>query len=109
MDMSVFYQQVVIEDVKQPERRKHASLAGLTRKQMREKTRHERRVEMAFEGQRYFDLKRWKIIGKVMNNFVEPSLPLYRSVFEDRFYLWPLPQNEIDKNRGVLVQNPNYK
>lgn len=82
---------------------------GLTREQMREKIRHERRVEMAFEGQRYFDLKRWKIIGKVMNNFVEPSLPLYRSVFEDRFYLWPLPQNEIDKNRGILVQNPNYK
>ena len=44
-----------------------------------------------------------------MNNFNEPKLPLYKSVFEDRFYLWPIPQSEIDKNKGVLVQNPDYK
>ena len=83
--------------------------AGLTQVQMREKIRHERRIELAFEGHRYFDLKRWRIIGEIMNNFDEPTLPLYKSVFEDRFYLWPIPQSEIDKNNGVLVQNPNYK
>ena len=33
-----------------------------------------------------------------MNNFEEPTLPLYKSVFEKRFYLWPIPQSEIDKN-----------
>lgn len=82
---------------------------GLDQAQMREKIRHERRIELAFEGHRYFDLKRWRIIGEVMNNFNEPKLPLYKSVFEDRFYLWPIPQSEIDKNKGVLVQNPDYK
>lgn len=82
---------------------------GLSQAQMREKIRHERRIELAFEGHRYFDLKRWRIIGEIMNNFDEPTLPLYKSVFEDRFYLWPIPQSEIDKNNGVLVQNPNYK
>ena len=82
---------------------------GLNQTQMREKIRHERRIELAFEGHRYFDLKRWRIIGEIMNNFDEPTLPLYKSVFEDRFYLWPIPQSEIDKNNGVLVQNPNYK
>lgn len=82
---------------------------GLNQVQMREKIRHERRIELAFEGHRYFDLKRWRIIGEVMNNFDEPTLPLYKSVFEDRFYLWPIPQSEIDKNNGILVQNPNYK
>lgn len=82
---------------------------GLNQVQMREKIRHERRIELAFEGHRYFDLKRWRIIGEIMNNFDESTLPLYKSVFEDRFYLWPIPQSEIDKNNGVLVQNPNYK
>ena len=58
---------------------------GLNQTQMREKIRHERRIELAFEGHRYFDLKRWRIIGEIMNNFDEPTLPLYKSVFEDRF------------------------
>lgn len=83
--------------------------AGLNKEQMRESIRHERRIELAFEGHRYFDLKRWRIIGNVMNNLVEPKLALYKSVFEERFYHWPIPQSEIDKNNGVLIQNPNYK
>ena len=37
------------------------------------------------------------------------TLPLYKSVFEERFYLWPIPQSEIDKNNGGLIQNPDYK
>lgn len=82
---------------------------NLTQDQMREKIRHERRIELAFEGQRYFDLKRWRIIERVMKDFNEPFLSLYKPVFEPRFYLWPLPQSEIDKNNKVLVQNPNYK
>ena len=82
---------------------------GLDQVQMREKIRHERRIELAFEGHRYFDLKRWHIIEEIMNNFEEPTLPLYKSVFEKRFYLWPIPQSEIDKNNGVLIQNPDYK
>lgn len=82
---------------------------GLNKDQMREKIRHERRIEFAFEGQRYFDLKRWKVIKNTMNNLVEPKLPAYKPKYEDRFYHWPLPQGEIDKNKGILVQNPDYK
>jgi hypothetical protein len=78
---------------------------GLTKVQMRESIRHERRVELAFEGQRYFDLKRWKIAEQVLNSVVD-GLVTYR--FEPRHYLWPLPQTEIDKANGVLVQNPDY-
>jgi hypothetical protein len=29
--------------------------------------------------------------------------------WEDRFYHWPLPQAEIDKNNGILEQNPRYE
>jgi hypothetical protein len=80
--------------------------AGLTKDQMRERIRHERRIELAFEGHRYFDLKRWKIAGQVLSN-VTDGVVTYR--FEDKHYLWPLPQAEIDKSQGVLVQNPDYQ
>jgi hypothetical protein len=89
-------------------RRGGASLlpSGLSKEQMRERIRHERRIELAFEGQRYFDLKRWKIAKEVLNN-VNDGLITYK--FEDKHYLWPLPQAEIDKANGVLEQNPDYK
>ncbi|GHU82331.1 membrane protein [Bacteroidia bacterium] len=80
--------------------------AGLTKDQMRERIRHERRIELAFEGQRYFDLKRWKIAKQVLNN-VQDGLITYK--FEDKHYLWPLPNAEIEKSKGILEQNPDYK
>lgn len=79
--------------------------AGLSREEMREKIRHERRIEMAFEGLRYYDLKRWKIAGEVLNNVTDGVVPYH---FEEIFYEWPLPQSEIDKSNGVLIQNENY-
>ena len=78
---------------------------GLSKEQMRARIRHERRVELAFEGERYFDLKRWKIAEQVINAITDGVV---RRKFEHKHYLWPLPQSEIDKNKGVLVQNPNY-
>lgn len=80
--------------------------AGLTQAEMREKIRHERRIELAFEGFRYFDLKRWKIAGQVLNN-VTDGLLTYKWL--DKFYKWPLPQSQIDISKGALVQNPDYK
>ena len=79
--------------------------AGLSKENMRTRIRHERRVELAFEGERYFDLKRWKIAPQVLNNVTDG---IVARKFESKHYLWPLPQSEIDKNRGILVQYPNY-
>jgi hypothetical protein len=79
--------------------------AGLSKEQMRERIRRERRIELAFEGQRYFDLKRWKIAKQTLNN-VSDGLVTFK--FEDKHYLWPLPQTEIEKAGGILIQNPNY-
>lgn len=79
--------------------------AGLTKDQLRERIRQERRIELAFEGLRYYDLKRWRIAGKVLNNVKDSFVP-YK--FEDKFYQWPIPQPEIDKSGGVLLQNKNY-
>lgn len=78
---------------------------GLSKAAMRERIRKERRVELAFEGTRYYDLKRWRIAGSVLNA-VTDGLLNYK--WEDKFYKWPLPQSEIDKNQGVLEQNPDY-
>lgn len=79
--------------------------AGLTKDQMRDKIRHERKIELAFEGLRYFDLKRWRIAGPVLNA-VTDGIIKYKWL--DKFYKWPLPQSEMDLNGGVLIQNPDY-
>lgn len=83
--------------------------AGLTKEQMRERIRNEWRVEFVFEGHRYFQLKRWKLMEKLVNGATDPALPTYVKVFKPAFYYFPLPQSEIDKAGGVLVQDPNYK
>jgi hypothetical protein len=79
--------------------------AGLTQDQMRQRIRHERRVELALEGLRHFDLERWHIAGQVLNG-LNTGIITYN--WQDKFYKWPLPQTEIDKSGGVLIQNPNY-
>ncbi len=83
--------------------------AGLSQEEMREKIRHERRIELAFEGQRYFDLKRWGIAGTIIPTIPEPpsSLTTFR-VWQPHFNLLPIPQSEIDKDPDNLLQNPGY-
>lgn len=86
--------------------RKRAGLdavTGLTQDEMREKIIHERRMEFAFEGHRWFDMVRidhgnyaikfLKSIGK--NNVNKERL------------LFPIPQTEIDAN-PLITQNPGY-
>ncbi len=43
---------------------------GLSQAEMRIKIRHERRVEMAFEEQRFWDIRRWKVAGTVLNGIL---------------------------------------
>lgn len=72
---------------------------------LRDYIRHERRIELALEGYRYFDLKRWEIIDTKMNTLKNPAgIPLK---FEQKHYLWPFPQSELDNNPN-LVQNDGY-
>ena len=62
--------------------------------------RHERRVELGFESQRFNDLKRWGIAKAVLTALGKN--------FQDYNYLYPIPQSEIDKSGGSIKQNPNY-
>ena len=61
---------------------------------------HERRVELGFESQRFNDLKRWGIAKQVLTALGKN--------FQDRSYLYPIPQGEIDKSGGSITQNPGY-
>ncbi|PWV55648.1 RagB/SusD family nutrient uptake outer membrane protein [Chitinophaga sp. S165] len=83
--------------------------AGLNQDEMRERIRHERRVEFVLEGLRYFDLRRWGIAQQKLNGFVQnPLTPNVKTVYRPEFEYWPLPQIEIDRNKPVLIQNDNY-
>jgi len=79
--------------------------AGLGKEQMRERIRQERRVELAFEGFRYFDIKRWRIAGKVLHGMNDGLIT--RQFISPKNYLWPLPEQEVQINRN-LKQNTDY-
>lgn len=72
---------------------------------LREFIRNERRVELALEGHRYFDLKRWKIAQTKLNGMATTNGNFM--VFEERNYKFPFPQSELDSN-PELDQNPDY-
>lgn len=105
-----------------------ASQNGL---EIKEEIRRERRVELALEGFRYWDLIRWKTaeielpkpvlgnyyyegeFGKAVtpdvneDNFIVVQRAENRSFDPKRDYLWPLPINELGLNPS-LEQNPNW-
>lgn len=85
-------------------------LAGLSQADMRTAIRHERRVEFGMEGQRFFDLKRWRTDRVVIPAIKDPNNAL-RS-FPLRDTIWPIPQAEINAaitvGNTALKQNPGY-
>lgn len=118
--------------------RARVSLPGLQKseldqEQLRHAIRKERRVELAFEGLRYFDVLRWGIASQVLNHYFtgvklsdDPSARNYRGsgssaspVDEDGYYqfeqrawdshnrYFPIPQNEMNVNKN-LKQNDGY-
>ncbi len=83
--------------------------AGLSQTDMRTRIRHERRVEFALEGIRYFDLRRWGIAVQKLDGFVpNPLQPAVKTKYKANYEFWPIPQTEIDRNAPELVQNPGY-
>ncbi|HAQ19748.1 MAG TPA: RagB/SusD family nutrient uptake outer membrane protein [Prolixibacteraceae bacterium] len=79
------------------------SVIGLSKDNFREKVLHERRMELAFEGQRWFDLIRINK-GQYAIDFLHS---IGKSNMNQKFLLLPIPQMEIDKNPN-LSQNPGY-
>ncbi|MGE5317043.1 MAG: RagB/SusD family nutrient uptake outer membrane protein [Chloroflexota bacterium] len=84
-----------------------ANTTADTQEGMRLAIEKERRLELAFEGQRWFDLKRTGRAIEVMSNLKGPDgESLNYPVNENRLW-WPIPQSELDNNTK-LVQNPGY-
>jgi len=95
--------------------------AGMTKEEMREAIRHERRVELAFEEHRFWDVRRWKIAPQTENaethgmeitraangSFSYRVIVIRKHVFTDAMYFWPIPQSELTKS-PALQQNPGY-
>ena len=93
--------------------------AGLTKDLFRLKLQNERRVEMAFEGQRFWDIRRWKIgsttksiygmdIAKNTDGTYTYSKKLVETrVYEDKMNLYPIPLSELYKNNN-LKQNTGW-
>jgi hypothetical protein len=84
---------------------------------------NERRIELAFEGHRYFDVRRWKIASQTespdimgitiskMSNGIKifaPKLLIDRPVWDDRLLLLPIPRAEVNRSLQTLTQNPGY-
>lgn len=96
--------------------------AALTQGDIREVIRRERRSELAFEGLRIFDIRRWEIAEQVLNQPVKgikvsgqfPKdengfLIVEQRTFETpKHYLWPVPQFEIDQNTNLTPNNPGW-
>lgn len=81
-------------------------LTGLSKEQMRERIRHERRVEFGLEGKRYWDIKRWKTAETYIPTLIDPG-GARRQFDPTKHYLLPFPLSEMDVNDN-LDQNPNY-
>ncbi|MEO7048226.1 MAG: RagB/SusD family nutrient uptake outer membrane protein [Ferruginibacter sp.] len=98
--------------------------AALNQAEMRTAIRRERRVEMAFEDKRWWDLIRWRIAEVNLNKPLHgasitvgaggalkydyiPARGGDRKFYPGKNYLFPIPQSVIDKNKKI-TQNPGY-
>ncbi len=93
--------------------------AGLSKDNFWKRYENERFVELAFEGHRFWDLRRWKE-GKKLENIKELKITKNndgtftytpqvkkRMTWDDKMYLFPIPLSEIQKNPN-LKQNPGW-
>ncbi|MGV8096394.1 MAG: RagB/SusD family nutrient uptake outer membrane protein [Mangrovibacterium sp.] len=95
---------------------------GLSQEEMRQRIRDERRVELAFEEHRFFDVRRWKIAGETENiplmamkitknadgQFNYLVVKAEDRSFKEQMYFFPIPETEILKSEGNLVQNEGW-
>ncbi|MNV05136.1 SusD family protein [compost metagenome] len=79
--------------------------------EMSKRIQHERAVELAGEGWRYFDLKRWNLLEDVSKGVIEKGVTgdnLVTRGYQPRHKLWPVPGQEIEMNAALLPQNQDW-
>ena len=98
--------------------------SGLDAAKFAERLENERFVELAFEGHRFYDLRRWKKAGEAKYRTIKSmqitknadgtftytpkSDSSIRSYWDDKMFLFPISQSEILKSGGALTQNPGW-
>ena len=80
----------------------------------RKAVRFERRLELAMEGHRLFDLRRWGVTVDVINTYVQneartiDNFGTKAGTYMANMDLLPIPLAAIDLSGGVLTQNPGF-
>jgi hypothetical protein len=96
--------------------------AAISYEDLKQRIRNERRVELAFEGHRWFDVRRWMIGSTTLgadlrgvtiiktgdNTFTYTPTIVEKRVYDLKMNLYPIPQTEINKTGGSIIQNPNW-
>lgn len=83
-------------------------LAVNGKEEMAERIRRERAFELAGEGHRYWDLRRWGLLEQSVVNATDIFGDLmYTRSYQPRHELWPIPFVEMERNRN-LTQNPGW-
>lgn len=92
---------------------------GIAQTEMRDLIRNERRIELAFEEHRFWDIRRWKIADQVLgtalygvkiidgNNPSFQIIPVFTPTFTNKLYHMPIPYDELSKN-PKLIQNEGW-
>ena len=89
------------------------SPAFATKEEARKAVRMEIQLEFATECHRFFDLRRWGIDDQVLNDYIARDAT-FRTFLAGKHYdpveddYWPIPQDQLDIQKGVLVQDPSY-
>lgn len=78
-----------------------ANTTAVTQAEIRDAIYKERRVEMAFEHDRTFDLRRTGRAGAVLRAHG-------KNYIDGKHDLFPIPQIQIDRSNGIMIQNPGY-
>ncbi len=104
--------------------RKRAGLPNITSSgaTLKESVRHERRIELMYEDQRFFDIRRWMIAPQLLSTNAKgidiryafgQTKPTYiindvrTRAWDNKSYFMPIMLDEMNRNK-LLIQNPLY-
>ena len=87
-----------------------AWLEAHSKEEVFERIVQERAVELACEGHRFSDLRRWDMCEEKLNFVYDDiaGMDRYTRVFRERDYLWPIPAVEYERNPNLGDQNPGW-
>ncbi|WP_294591180.1 RagB/SusD family nutrient uptake outer membrane protein [uncultured Bacteroides sp.] len=87
-----------------------AHLKATTKEEVHQRLMHERAVELACEGHRFSDLRRWGLCEEMLNFTYDDLLgnDRYKRIFVERDYLWPIPAVEFERNVNLGKNNPGW-